>query len=82
MKEAVGPLCLTLHKYAGWLERGRAAAAVRTNVASLGTAIESGAETARLLSALDTSIAQLPGGAVRKMLQIAAGDIRRALETK
>lgn len=80
MKEAVSPLYLTLHRYAGWLDRGRASVAVRANVASLGTAIESGAETSRLLSALDTSIADLPGGAVRKILRLAATDIRRALE--
>lgn len=78
--EAVKRLYLTLQRYAGWLDRGRASAAVRADVASLGTAIDAGAETSALLNGLDTSIARVPTPAMRKILRATAGEIRRALE--
>jgi hypothetical protein len=78
--QAVKQSYLTLQRYAGWLDRGRASAAVRADVASLGTAIDTGAETSSLLSGLDTSIARVPTAAMRKILRTTAGEIRRALE--
>jgi hypothetical protein len=78
--ESVKLLYLTLQRYAGWLDRGRASVAVRAEVALLGTAIDNGGETSSLLSGVDTSIARLPSTAVRKMLRVTAGEIRRALE--
>jgi hypothetical protein len=77
--ESVKLLYLTLQRYAGWLDRGRASVAVRVEVASLGTAIDSGDETSLPLSGVDTSIARLPSTAMRKMLRATAGEIRRAL---
>ena len=78
--DTVKPLYLTLRRYAGWLDRGRASVAVRADVASLGSAIDTGADTTSLLTGLDTSLERLPNGAVRKMLRTTACAIRRALE--
>lgn len=72
-------LYLALQRYAGWLDRDRASAAVRTGVQALGNAIDTGADTQAPLSALDVTIARLPGGDMRKMLREKAGQIRRAL---
>jgi hypothetical protein len=77
---AVEPLYLTLQRYAGWLDRGRASVAVRADVASLGSAIHNGDDPSSLLMGLDISLERLPNGAVRKMLRTTADAIRRALE--
>ena len=81
-EQSVKLLYLTLQRYAGWLDRGRASVAVRVEVASLGTAIENGGAISSLLSGVDTSIAALPSSATRKMLRATAGEIRRALEAQ
>lgn len=70
----------TLHRYAGWLDRERASTLVRADVVALGAALDARADPTLLLQALDTDLARLPGGELRKMLRTAAGDIRRAVE--
>jgi hypothetical protein len=69
----------TLQRYAGWLDRERTSVMVRADVQALGAAIETCADPLPLLQALDTNIARLPGGELRKMLRLAAGEMRRAL---
>jgi hypothetical protein len=69
----------TLHRYAGWLDRERASVTVRADVQALGAAIDEGADPAPLLQLLDTNIARLPSGEVRKMLRGAVIRMRHAL---
>jgi hypothetical protein len=69
----------TLQRYAGWLDRERPSTMVRSAVQALGLAIASSADPSPSLEALDTQIARLPGGDMRKMLRDAAGQMRRAL---
>jgi hypothetical protein len=71
---------LALQRYAGWLDRDRASAAVRTAVQALGAAIDAGTDTSSLLVALDASIARLPAGDMRRMLRVTVGQIRRDLD--
>ncbi len=52
---------------------------VRADVQALGVAIETRADPAPLLQSLESSIARLPSGELRKMLRVAASRIRRAL---
>jgi hypothetical protein len=52
---------------------------VRAAVQALGAAIDTDVDPAPLLQVLDTNIARLPGGALRKMLRVGAGEMRRAL---
>lgn len=80
--ETVTLLHQTLKRYAGWLDRGSTSAAVRADVATLGTAIASGGEISPLLGGLDASIGRLPTGAVRKMLRGTAAEFRRAVEDR
>jgi len=77
--QSLRQLHATLHRYAGWLNRERTAATVRADVHAVGAAIEAGADVSSLLQSLDASIARLPGGEVRKMLRVAARQMRRAL---
>jgi hypothetical protein len=77
--EAVKQLYDALHRYAGWLDRERTSVMVRADVQALGMAIETRADTSPLLQSLDTNIARLPGGDLRKMLRVAAARMRRAL---
>ena len=77
--EALKPLYDTLHRYAGWLDRERPSVMVRADVRALGAAIETCADPSPLLQSLDTNIARLPSGELRKMLRVAAGQMRRAL---
>jgi len=70
---------LALQRYAGWLDRNRSSAAVQTDVQALGAGIDAGGDASALLSALDASIARLPGGDMRKMLRATAARFRRAL---
>ena len=77
--ETLKPLYDTLHRYAGWLDRERPSVMVRADVQALGAAIETCADPSPLLQSLDTNIARLPSGELRKMLRVAAGQMRRAL---
>ena len=49
---------------------------------ALGAAIDAGAcaDASALLSSLDATIARLPGGDLRLMMRVTAGQIRRALD--
>ncbi len=77
--EALKPLYHTLQRYAGWLDRERASAVGRADVEALGTAMNTCADPWPLLQALDTNIARLPAGELRKLLRVAARELRRAL---
>ena len=77
--EALKPLFETLQRYAGWLGRERSSVLVRADVQALGTAIDACADPSPGLLALETNIARLPSGEVRKMLSLAAIRLRRAL---
>ena len=77
---ALTSLYLALQRYAGWLDRNRASVMVRADVQALGAAIDTGTDASALLQALDANIARLPGGDMRKMLRVTAGQIRRALD--
>ena len=77
--DALKQLHGTLERYAGWLDRERASVMVRADVQALGTAIDTCADPSPLLAALDTKIERLPSGELRKLLRVAAGQMRRAL---
>ena len=79
--DAVQQLYDTLQRYAGWLDRDRTSVTVRADVVALGAALDACADPMPLLQALDTDLARLPSGGLRKILRTAAGDIRRAVET-
>jgi len=77
--DAVKQLYSTVQRYAGWLDRERTAKMVRADVQALGIAIDASADPTALLQTLETKIARLPGGELRKMLRTAVGQMRRAL---
>lgn len=77
--QALKPLYDTLHRYAGWLDRGRRSVMVRADVEALGAAIEACVDPTPSLQALDTNLARLPSGDLRKMLRAASAEIRRAV---
>ena len=77
--DALKQLYDSLQRYAGWLDRERASVMVRADVQALGAAIETCADPSPLLQSLETSIARLPSGELRKMLRVAAGQVRRVL---
>ena len=77
--EVLRPLYDSLHRYAGWLDRERAAAMVRSDILALGTAIDACADPTPLLQVLDTNLARLPGGEVRKMLRATSAKMRRVV---
>ena len=77
--DAVTRLYATLHRYAGWLDRERASVLVRADVQALGIAIDTRADPMALLQLLDANIGRLPSSEVRKLLRVAARDLRRAL---
>jgi hypothetical protein len=77
--EALKPLYDTLQRYAGWLDRERTSVMVRADVEALGTVINMCADPWPLLQALETNIARLPSGELRKLLRVAASQMRRAL---
>ena len=77
--EPLAALFVTLRRYAGWLDKGRPSATVRSSVDALGTAVEAGRDTSRLIQTLEDDIARLPSGGVRKMLVTTAGGVRRLL---
>lgn len=69
-----------LDRYAGWLNRERHARLLRTDVESLGTAIETNSDPRRHLEQLEAKIAQLPGGEVRTMIRRVLAQLRQAFE--
>lgn len=75
LKELYG----TLQRYAGWLDRERASVMVRADVQALGIAIDTRADPTPQLQTLDTNIARLPSGGMRKILRVTAGQMRLAL---
>ena len=77
--EGLKQLYTQLHRYAGWLDRERSSAMVRADVQALGTAIEGCGDPSVVLQTLETDIARLPSGDLRKMLRAAAGQMRSAL---
>jgi hypothetical protein len=77
--DALKQLYDTLQRYAGWLDRERPSVMVRADVQALGVALETRADPSRLLQSLDTNIARLPGGEIRKILRLTAGQMRLAL---
>ena len=77
--DALKPLCDRLQRYAGWLDRERTSVMVRADVEALGAALNTRADLLPLLHALETNIARLPSGEMRKMLRVAASEMRRAL---
>ena len=77
--EGLKQLYTQLHRYAGWLNRERTSVMVRADVQALGTAMEGRVDPATVLQTLETDIARLPSGDLRKMLRLAAGQMRRAL---
>ena len=78
-REELKQLFDTLQRYAGWLDRDRTSVMVRSAVQALGTAMDTGGDPSPLLQTLDSNIARLPSGELRKMLRAGAGEIRRAL---
>jgi len=78
--QAVKPLYDTLHRYAGWLNRDRTSVIVRADVAALGIAFATNADVLASLRALETNLARLPGGELRRMLRKTSSEIRRAVE--
>ena len=76
--DALKQLHATLQRYAGWLDRERTSVMIRADVQALGAAIETCADPSPLLQSLDTNIARLPSGELRKMLRVAASQMRRA----
>jgi hypothetical protein len=77
--QSLKQLHATLQRYAGWLDRERVSVTVRADVQALGAAIEGGTDALPSLQSLDTNIARLPSGELRKMLRAAAVQMRRAL---
>lgn len=76
---AVKQLHETLQRYAGWLDRQHAAMMVRADIRALGTALDTSTDPVPMLQALDAHLGHLPGGDLRKMLRVAADQMRRAL---
>lgn len=77
--QTLKPLYETLHRYAGWLGRERPSVTVRADVQALGTAIDDSMDPLPLLEVLDTDLARLPGGDLRKILRAASAKMRLAL---
>ena len=76
--DALKQLHSTVQKYAGWLDRERTSVMVRADVRALGIAIDACADPTALLQTLETTIARLPSGELRKMLRVAVANMRRA----
>jgi hypothetical protein len=69
-----------LCRYAGWLNRERHSRLVRTDVKSLGTAIETNSDPQPHLEKLEANIARLPGGEVRTMIRKLVVQLRQVFE--
>ena len=68
-----------LCRYAGWLNRERHSLVVRTDVESLGTAIETNSDPRPHFESLEANLARLPGGEVRTMIRKIVVQLRQAL---
>jgi hypothetical protein len=77
--DALDPLYGVLNRYAGWLGRERISVMVRADVTALGVALETCADPYPSLHSLDVNIARLPSGGMRKLLRVAAAQMRSAL---
>jgi len=69
-----------LCRYAGWLNRERHSCLVRTDVESLGTALDTNLDPRPHLEKLEVNIARLPGGEVRTMIRKVVVELRQAFE--
>jgi hypothetical protein len=69
-----------LCRYAGWLNRERQSRLVRTDVESLGIAIETNSDPRPHVEKLEANIALLPGGEVRTMIRKVVVQLRQAFE--
>ncbi len=69
-----------LCRYAGWLNRERHSRLVRTDVESLGAAIEASSDPRPHLEKLEANLARLPGGEVRMMIRKIVVQLRHAFE--
>ena len=69
----------TLCRYAGWLNREQSRL-VRTDVESLGTAIETHSDPRPHLEKLEANVVNLPGGQVRLMIRKIVVQLRQAFE--
>ena len=78
--EPLASLIVTLRRYAGWLDKGRPSATVRSSVDALVAAVNAGEDISLLVQTLEDDIARLPSGGVRKMLRATAGGVRRLLD--
>jgi hypothetical protein len=68
-----------LCRYAGWLNRVQSRL-VRTDVESLGTAIETRSDPRPHLQKLEANVASLPGGQVRLMIRKTVVQLRQAFD--
>ena len=80
--DTVQQLFDALQRYSGWLDRERASVAVRADVVALGIALDARGDPGPSLQTLETDLARLPGGELRKMLRATAGQFRRAVEAQ
>ena len=62
-------LASDLQRYAGWLSKNYASAAVRAGVVALGVAMDRGSDASVELMTLGNDIGRLPSGDVRTMLR-------------
>jgi len=69
-----------LCRYAGWLHRERHSRLVRTDVESLGTAMETNSDPRPHLQSLAENTARLPSGDVRTMIRKIVEQLRQAFE--
>jgi hypothetical protein len=69
-----------LCRYTGWLNRERQSRLVRTDVESLGAAIETNSDPRPHIEKLEAKIALLPGGEVRTMIRKVVVQLREAFE--
>jgi hypothetical protein len=78
-RRTLKPLYDRRQRHAGWLDRERTSVMVRSDVETSEAAIDTCADPLPLVHALETNIARLPSGEMRKMLRVAASEMRREL---
>ena len=76
---AMRRLLSELQRYAGWLAKDHASAAVRADVQALGAAMDTGNETSLLVQLLEKDVGRLPSGGVRTMLRRVLKETRAVL---